>query len=265
LASWFAGLVTVSELSTLYLTAYMLKHGDKKMPKHLQREIENLKKKLLNLSAIVEERVLLAVRSVEKKDEALARRIMDEDETIDKMEIEVEEDCLKVLALHQPVAVDLRFIIAVLKINNDLERIGDLAVNIAERSVVLAGRREFEFTSNFLVMCEKSILMLKKCLDSFIGMDAKRALEVCASDDEIDELYREMFYKIKTGISTDIEKVDEYLQVLSISRHIERIADHATNIAEDVIYMIEGDIIRHRTEDFRKVNIPFHEKGPDTL
>jgi phosphate transport system protein len=223
------------------------------MAKHLQREIENLKKKILYLSTIVEERVLLAVRSVEKKDASMARRVVDEDELIDKMEIEVEEECLKVLALHQPVAVDLRFIIAVLKINNDLERIGDLAVNIAERSVVLAERHDFEFASNFLFMCEKAILMLKKCLDSLINMDAKQAFEVCAADDEVDEQYREMFNKIKMGICQDQEKVDEYLQVLSISRHLERIADHATNIAEDVIYMIEGDIVRHRVEGFKKL------------
>jgi phosphate transport system protein len=221
------------------------------MSKHLQREVENLKKKLLQLSTIVEERVVRAVRSVEKKDEPMAARVMEDDETIDTMEIDVEEECLKVLALHQPVAVDLRFIIAVLKINNDLERIGDLAVNIAERSLVLAGRPAFTFSSKFIVMCDKATFMLKKCIDSFIEMDALRAQEVCAADDEVDALYREMYDKIKTGINQDPEKLDEYLQVLSISRHLERIADHATNIAEDVIYMIEGDIVRHRTDSFK--------------
>jgi phosphate transport system protein len=222
------------------------------MSKHLQREIESLKKKLLQLSTVVEESMLRAVRSVEKKDGTLAKRVLTEDAVVDKMEIEVEEECLKVLALHQPVAVDLRFIIAVLKINNDLERIGDLAVNIAERSIELAGQPSFEFASNFLVMCEKAVIMLKKCIDSFITLDAKRALEVCAADDEVDELYRDMYDKVKTGINQNPDKIDEYLQVLSISRHLERIADHATNISEDVIYMIEGDIVRHRTEEFRK-------------
>jgi phosphate transport system regulatory protein PhoU len=221
------------------------------MAKHLQREIESLKKNLLHLSTIVEEHVLRAVRSVEKKDEDMARHVLDEDIIIDKMEIEVEEECLKVLALHQPVAVDLRFIVAVLKINNDLERIGDLAVNIAERSLFLAKMPEFEFSSNFPAMSEKALAMLKKCLDSFVNMDPKSALEVCAADDEVDGLYREIFDKIKIGIRQYPEKIDEFLQVLTISRHLERIADHATNIAEDVIYMIEGDIIRHRTEEFR--------------
>lgn len=218
------------------------------MPKHLQREIESLKKKLLQLSTIVEENVLRAVRSVEKNDEDMARRLVEEDVIVDKVEIEVEEECLKVLALHQPVAGDLRFIIAVLKINSDLERIGDLAVNIAERSLYLANLPKFEFSSNFPLMCEKALIMLKKCLDSFVNLDAKSALEVCAADEEVDALYREMYDKIKTGITEHPGKLDEFMQIVSISRHLERIADHATNIAEDVIYMIEGDIIRHRRE-----------------
>ena len=201
---------------------------------------------LLGLSAMVEENVMRAVLSLEKKDLAMAQRALSEDETVDKAEIEVEEECLKILALHQPVAFDLRFIIATLKINNDLERIGDLAVNIAERSLSLALKPDFEFSPNFLIMCEKAIRMLKLCLDSFISLDAKQALSVCAADDEVDRLYREMYEKIKLGIAEKPEKIDDLLQVLSISRHLERIADHATNIAEDVIYMVQGDIIRHR-------------------
>jgi phosphate transport system protein len=223
------------------------------MPKHLQREIDSLKKKILRLCAIVEENVERAVRSVEKRDADLAQKVIDMDKAVDIMEIEVEEECLKVLALHQPVAVDLRFIVAVLKINNDLERIGDLTVNIAERTFALAGREDFTFTSNFPAMMEKARNMLKNCLDALVNLDTKLALSVCAADDEVDALYKEMFDKVKTGIVQDPARVDDYLQMLSISRHLERIADHATNIAEDVIYMMEGDIIRHRTAEFKKV------------
>jgi phosphate transport system protein len=212
---------------------------------HLQRELDNLKKKILRESTIVEENVERAVRSVEKRDAGLARTVLEEDKAVDTMEIEIEEDCLKVLALHQPVATDLRFIIAVLKINNDLERIGDLTVNIAERSLVLAERNNFAFTSNFPAMMEKARVMLKNCLDSLVNLDAKLALSVCAADDEVDALYREMFDKVKVGIVQEPQRVDDYLEMLSISRHLERIADHTTNIAEDVIYMIEGAIIRH--------------------
>jgi phosphate transport system protein len=218
------------------------------MSQHLQREIESLKKRLLQLAAIVEEDVMRAVLSLEKKEMALAQRVANEDKIVDKAEIEVEEECLKILALHQPVAGDLRFIIAALKIDNDLERIGDLAVNIAERSLALAAKPDFEFISNFQIriMCEKAVRMLKLCLDSFIALDAKQAISVCAADDEIDNYHREMYDKIKEGIARNPNKIDEYLQVLSISRYLERIADHATNIAEDVIYMIQGDIVRHR-------------------
>ena len=221
------------------------------MAVHLMREVESLKKKILRLSTIVEENVERAVRSVEKRDADLARKVVEEDKAVDKMEIDVEEDCLKVLALHQPVATDLRFIVAVLKLNNDLERIGDLTVNIAERSLELAQRPDFVFASNFPTMMEKARLMLKNCLDALVNLDAKLALSVCASDDEVDALYREMFDKVKAGIQKEPAKVDDYLQMLSISRHLERIADHATNIAEDVIYMIEGAIIRHSAEKFK--------------
>jgi phosphate transport system protein len=215
------------------------------MSQHLQKEIEGLKKKLLGLAAIVEEGLTRAVLSLEKKDMAMAQRVLAEDTEVDTTEIEVEEDCLKILALHQPVAVDLRFIIAALKINNDLERIGDLAVNIAERSLALAAKPEFELLSEIQKMCEKAVRMLKLSLDSFIALDWKQALSVCAADDEVDLLYRDMYAKIKAGIMNTPQKIDEYLQVLSVSRHLERIADHATNIAEDVIYMIKGDIVRH--------------------
>jgi phosphate transport system protein len=215
------------------------------MSQHLQREVDGLKKKLLGLAAIVEESLLRAVLSIEKKDMEMAQRVLAEDALVDKAEIDVEEDCLKILALHQPVAVDLRFIIAALKINNDLERIGDLAVNIAERSLALASKPDFELFSDILTMCKKAIRMLKLCLDSFIAHDWKQALSVCAADDEIDQFYREMYEKIKAGLAREPQKIDEFLQVLSISRHLERIADHATNIAEDVIYMIKGDIVRH--------------------
>jgi phosphate transport system protein len=215
------------------------------MAVHLQKEIDNLKKKILRLSTMVEENMERAVRSVEKRDADLAGKVVDMDKAIDIMEIEVEEECLKVLALHQPVATDLRFIVAVLKINNDLERIGDLTVNIAERSLALAKEPDFVFSSNFTVMMEKARLMVKNCLDALINLDPKLARAVCASDDEVDALYREMFDRVKGGILKEPGKMDDYLHVLSITRHLERIADHATNIAEDVIYMIEGAIIRH--------------------
>ena len=218
------------------------------MAQHLQRELETIQKKLLSLSSLVEEQVTAAVRSVEKRDAAAAKRVIEFDRNIDLLEIEVEEDCLKILALHQPVAVDLRFIVAVLKINNGLERIADLAANIADRAVMLAASPDLTIDFNLTVMCDKVIVMLRQCLDSLFKMDTDAAWRVCRADDEIDNLNREVVGHVKAGIAGNTSRVNEYLLLLSVSRNLERIADHATNIAEDVIYMINGDIVRHRAE-----------------
>ena len=212
---------------------------------HLRREVDRLKRKLLALSAYVEESVQRAVKAVSERDEKLAQRVIDTDFEIDEMEVDVEEDCLKILALHQPVAIDLRFIIAVLKINNDLERIGDLAVNIAERAVSLSKRDKINSPFDFQTMAERVQKMLQKALDALLNADAKLAREVLVSDDEIDEMNRQMYDSIKMGIRQDPDNVDTLIQVLAISRNLERIADHTSNIAEDVIYMVAGDIIRH--------------------
>lgn len=220
------------------------------MPKRIQREIEKLKQKILALSAIVEERVHWAVRALQERDAQLAQEVIDRDPEIDQLEVDLEEECLKILALYQPVAIDLRFIIAVLKINSDLERIGDLAVDIAERAVFLASQEKIETPLDFPQMVEKTKRMLQKSLDSLLNLDAKTALEVCASDDEVDAINRQMYRKIEEMILKHPEQIDTYIHLLSASRHLERIADHTTNIAEDVIYLVTGDIVRHRAEDY---------------
>ena len=221
------------------------------MAKHLQKEIDNLKKRLLALGARVEAAVRVATASIEKRDTSLAKKVIEEDEEIDQTEVEIEEECLKNLALHQPVAIDLRFIVAVLKINTDLERIGDLAVNIAERAVFLSDQPKVNISLDLVEMARKSQLMLKKSLDALINLDADLAHEVCASDDEVDAMNRQMYLKIQEAILKNPEQIASLIHLLSASRHLERIADHTTNIAEDVIYMIEGQIVRHRTEEYR--------------
>jgi len=222
------------------------------MSLHLQRAVEILKKKVLTLSTLVEENVGRAVRSVEERDAHLARKVIETDVEIDHMEIEVEEEALKTLALHQPVAVDLRFIVAVLKLNGDLERIGDLAVNIAERTVFLAKLPPIhDVNFNFARMFEFARQMLKQSLDSMIKMDTALAYNVCSSDDELDAMNREMYGQVKTQVQRKPDTVDTMLHYLSISRCLERIGDHATNIAEDVIYMTDARIIRHKTEDMK--------------
>jgi phosphate transport system protein len=220
------------------------------MPIHLQKAIENLKKNILSLSAIVEENVGDAVASLSKSDYDLTQAVIEKDNEIDRLEVELEEECLKILALHQPVAIDLRFIIAVLKINNDLERIGDEAVNIAERAAYLASQEELEIGFSFDVMAEKVQNMLKKSLDALVHLNSDTARLVCALDDEVDKMNHDYYEQIKDIIRQQPDKLDYLIHMLGISRHLERIADHATNIAEDVIYMTEGIIARHRIEDY---------------
>ncbi len=215
------------------------------MSTHLRREIERLKRQLLNLSAVVESSVQKAVRSISERDDKLARQVMDADTEIDQMEVDVEEDCLKILALHQPVATDLRFIIVVLKINNDLERIGDLSVNIAERAIYLANKEKVEIPFDFPKMSALTQSMLHRSLDALVNMDRALANAVCAADDELDKINRDMYTKVKNGIRNNPEQIDSLINLLAVSRQLERIGDHCTNIAEDVIYMIEGTIVRH--------------------
>jgi phosphate transport system protein len=215
------------------------------MPRHLQREIENLKRMILALSAIVEESVRQAVSAVETRDPQLAADVLAKDHQIDRMEMEVEEECLKILALYQPVAGDLRLIIAVLKINNDLERIGDLGVNLAERAVYLAERPPVGIPFDFAEICHRSLDMLRQSLDALMTRDAKLAYGVLSADDEVDAINREMYGKITQAIHSDPQRTDCMLSYLSATRGLERIADYATNIAEDVIYMIDGEIVRH--------------------
>jgi phosphate transport system protein len=221
------------------------------MPAHLRREIENLKKEVLTLGAMAEQAVREATRAIESRDEKLARQIMEEDFRVDDMEVQVEETCLKILALHQPVAIDLRFIIAVLKINNDLERVGDLAVNVAERAAFLATQPPVDISFDFREMTRRAQEMLKKSLDALVNLSAESAREVLASDDAIDAMNREMFLLVQDAIHAHPRQTESLIHLLSASRHLERIADHATNIAEDVLYMIEGEIVRHKAEDYR--------------
>ena len=216
------------------------------MTKHFCSAIESRKKRILARGTGVEESLLRSIKALETRDEKLAKSIIENDEQIDRMEVELEEDCLKILALYQPVAIDLRFIVAVLKINSDLERIADLAVNIAERTEYLAARERVEVHFNYRDMARKAEKMVEKSLDSLVNLDPKLAREVCAADDEVDDMNRQMFIQVQEAILHDPGRMDLLLQYLLVARHLERVADHATNIAEDVIYMVEGEIVRHR-------------------
>jgi phosphate transport system protein len=221
------------------------------MTLHFQREIERLKTDLLSLSALVEDTLHRAITSLRERDGALARIIIDTDPDIDQREVDIEEECQKILALHQPVAHDLRFLIACLKINAELERIGDAAVNIAERVVFLVTQEPIEVPFDYMGMAKKAETMLRNSLDALVNLNVNLAYEVIDADDEVDAFNREAYVQIENCIQKNPRLASSYTHLLGISRHIERIADHATNIAEDVVYLIEGAIIRHRTEEYR--------------
>ena len=214
--------------------------------KHFQRELDKIKKMLLSLGAIVEQRVERIKQAIADRNVDIAKEVIHLDYEIDEMEVEIEEECLKVIALHQPVATDLRFLVAVIKINNDLERIGDQAVNIAQRLVLIAKRPVAPFRFDYSVMADKAEAMLRMSLDSLVNQDIDVAIKVLQMDDDVDNIKDEAYDRIKQalvdGVTTDIGYM---INLLLISRHIERLADHATNIAEEVVYMIEGEIVRH--------------------
>ncbi len=215
------------------------------MTKHFIRELEKTKKMILSLGAMAEERVNLAIKAVHNKDAAIAQKIISSDHELDEMEVDIEEDCLKILALYQPVAIDLRFLIAMIKINNDLERIGDEAVNIAQRVGVIAKWDDPKITFDYSEMAEKTEMMLKMSLDALVNMDTDIAFKVAIFDDEVDEIKNRAYNHIKKAIDNHLDRGGYLINLLLISRHLERIADHATNIAEEVVYMVEGEIIRH--------------------
>jgi len=222
------------------------------MARHLERELERLQRGLLSMSAVAEEAVRKAVRALEQRDPQLAWDVIRTDMQIDQAEVDLEEECLKILALYQPVAMDLRLIVAVLKINSDLERIGDLAVNIAERAVFLAGQQSIQSEFDFEGMARKAQAMVKNALDSLVNQDAALARQVLAADDEVDTMNRGMYEQVRDGMRRHPDQLEALTHLLSASRHLERMADHATNIAEDVVYMVEGQIIRHQAEIYRK-------------
>jgi phosphate transport system protein len=204
------------------------------------------------MSGLIEDRVYQATMSVIKRDDALAQAVIKGDDEIDRMEVAIEEECLKILALYQPVAVDLRFIVAVMKINNDLERVGDLAVNIAERSAFLATQEKIEFPFDLEEMAIMAEGMLTRSIDALVNLDVTEAYRIRSEDDQIDAYNREMYARIKDDLLNQPKNINSLLHAISIGRHLERIADHATNIAEEVIYLVQARIVRHKPEVFEE-------------
>jgi len=219
------------------------------MTKHLQRDLDNIHREILALSAIVEDMIDKAARSLTECDASLAAQVIESDSIVDEREVHIEEECLKMLALHQPVAVDLRRVATVLKVNNDLERIADLAVNIAERTQCLDSFPGYQVPERLDRMVQIATEMLRAALDAFVKMDSTAARQTLSRDDEVDALNREIIGELQQVMRADPESVVPALHCFSAARHIERIADLSTNIAEDVIYLVEGEIVRHRHDE----------------
>ena len=215
------------------------------MSVHLIKAISSLRSKAMRLASETESILSSALTALENRDMILAKKTIDADGLIDELEVEVEEDCLKILALYQPVASDLRFIVTVLKVTNDLERIGDLATNIASRALELADKSEFESAFDINEMGSKTKAMLSDAIAALSEGSVEQANAVMKADKEINELRTQHFGIVEKTLRQDIDSAQDCFRLLSISRYIERIADLAKNIAEDVVYLIDGKIVRH--------------------
>lgn len=215
------------------------------MSEQLQIEIQNINRLVLEVGTRVEESVRRAMDALKYMDDEKAQQVIQDDTIIDRLEVDVEEHCLKCLALHQPVAADLRYIFAVSKINNDLERIGDLASNIAIMVNQLENYPSVVIPGRIYDMSKIVQQMLKISLDSLVNKDADMARSVLKMDDDVDDIHDGMFGYVKDKSLVNPMEMEQWLSVLSTSRYLERMADHTTNISEDVIYMVEGEIARH--------------------
>lgn len=216
------------------------------MTKHLQRDLEAVYNDLLSLSTVVEEMIDQAALALIERRYDLAANVIEADKSVDRREVRIEEECLKILALHQPVAIDLRRIASVIKINNDLERIADLAVNVAERSLSLDKYLQFPVPRKMSRMVSLATQMVRGSLDAFVNLDTAAAKRIMSLDDTIDQLNVEVIEELQELMQSEPTMVVPALHCFSASRHLERIGDHATNIAEDVIYLVAGDIVRHQ-------------------
>ena len=217
---------------------------------HLERDLEGLHHDILHMCSLVENMIHRAVDGLRSPSNQLAEDLHTSDDDIDAMDVQIENDCLKILALHQPVAIDLRRIATVLKIIGELERVADLGVNIAERAAGLIGKTEVTVSDKLQDMSRKSLEMLHRSIDCYVELDSLGAREILESDDEVDRLNAEIIEELRGIMRSSPNLVEPALHLFSATRHIERVADHATNIAEDVVFMVEGVIIRHRA-DFR--------------
>ncbi len=215
------------------------------MDRHFDEELKELKGKILRMGSLVESQIQGALRALTERDSALARKVIENDHGVNALDVEVDENCLRLLALHQPAARDLRFITTMMKISTELERMSDLAENIAERAIELSEEPQLKPYIDLPRMGNWTMRMVKESLDSFVNQDAVLARKVCTDDDFVDDLTEQLFRELLSFMIEDPKTISRAIRLTFIGKYFERIADHATNVAELVVYMVEGKIIRH--------------------
>src|SRR4030067_1073750 len=218
------------------------------METHFQKELEELKENLLKMAAMVEEAIRGSVQSLVKRDSDLAQKVFEREDQINKMEVTIDDMCLRLLALRQPMAVDLRFITSAMKIVTDLERMGDQAVNIGERAISFNQEPQLKPYIDIPRMAEIAQSMVKDVLDAFVNRDSKLARSVCQRDDLVDGLHDQVFRELLTYMISDQKTITRAVHLIIVGRCLERIADHATNIAEDVIFLVDARVIKHHSD-----------------
>jgi phosphate transport system protein len=213
--------------------------------RHFHEELDALKQTLLAMGGLVEDQIRRVMQALLSRDDDLAREVIERDRQVNQYDVEVDEKCVELLALNQPAASDLRFITTAMKIVTDLERIGDQAVNIAQRAIELHQEPQLKPYVDLPRMAEMAQRMVKESLDAFVARDTALARAVCAEDEAVDALKEQIFRELLTFMMSDPRTIPRALRLILISRFMERVADHATNIAEMVVYMVEGKMVRH--------------------
>jgi phosphate transport system protein len=219
------------------------------MPRHFETELDQLRTMLVRMGSLVEEQIDCGVKALVDADLSLAKVVMERDKKVDEFDNAIDQKCMSIFALSQPVAVDLRLLMAALKINNELERIGDIAVNLAERVAPLAQHSDLVRSASLREMAEAAREMVRSAIDSFVNNDPSLARKVLESDDFVDKMDREVFAQMIKAMKEAPELVEAASHIMILSRHIERLADHATNIAEDVVFLVNAKIVKHHAED----------------
>lgn len=219
------------------------------MERHFDEELKHLKQKLLQMADTAQEMIGLAVKALAERKEALSKEVFVLEESVNHMEIQIEDEVLRLLALRQPAAGDLRLLTAILKINNDLERVADQACNIAEISIFLLKEPTLKPLIDIPHMAVLAQKMIKNSLEAFVRQDSKLAHEVCMDDDEVDRLNDQIFRELLTTMIEDPKSITRAVDLILVSRNLERVADHATNIAEDVIFIVDGKNVKHHSQD----------------